>query len=295
MSIMTKTELQTTRERAHMRYLVGRAIGRVVVYVVIIAGAAVYLFPFLWMVSTSLKSVDQVYQWPPVWLPDPITFSNYPEAWAELPFPKFYANTLFVVTTCIIGSLLSCTIVAYGFSRLRFRGRDILFLVLLSTMMLPSQVTMIPLYMWYAQLGWVDTYRPLTVPSFFGSAFHIFLLRQFFMTIPHELDDAAKIDGCGYLRTLYSIILPLALPAMGVVAIFTFNSHWSEFLGPLIYLQSMEKYTIAIGLRLFQTRENIDMPWLMAMAVVALIPQVVIFFLAQRQLVQGVVLTGIKG
>lgn len=295
MSSAARAELTAVQHRAHTRYLVGRVIGRTLLYVVILAGCGLYLFPFLWMVSTSLKSLDQVYQWPPVWMPNPITFSNYADAWAELPFATFYRNTLFVVATCIVGSILSCTIVAFGFARLRFRGRNFLFLVLLSTMMLPGQVTMIPLYIWYAKLGWVDTYRPMTVPSFFGSAFHIFLLRQFFLTIPHELDDAAKIDGCGYLRTLYSIILPLALPAIGVVAIFNFNTHWSEFLTPLIYLQRLEKYTIAIGLRLFQTRENTDMPWLMAMAVVALMPQVIIFFLAQRQLVQGVVLTGIKG
>jgi multiple sugar transport system permease protein len=246
------------------------------------------------MLSTSLKEGPQVYTWPPVWVPDPFRFDNYGKAWDLLPFAQFYWNTLRITFLSIIGTVISCTLGAYGFARLRFRGRDFWFVILLATMMLPSQVTMIPQYIWFAKLGWVNTYLPLIVPHFLGNPFSIFLLRQFFMTIPHELDDAAKIDGCSFFGIYSQIILPLSKAAVGVVAIFSFTYHWNDFLNPLIYLQSIEQFTISLGLRMFQTNTFVDMQSLMAMSVVALIPQLVIFFIAQRYFVQGVVLTGLK-
>jgi len=279
------------------RYVyLGRKISqRGLVYLLLLAGAILFLIPFVWMLSTSLKEGPQVYRWPPVWIPDPVRFDNYTKAWNLLPFVQFYWNTVRISFLSIIGTVLSCTLAAYGFARLRFRGRDILFVLLLATLMLPNQVTMIPQYIWFAKLGWVNTYLPLIVPSFFGNPFSIFLLRQFFMTLPHELDDAAKIDGCSFFGIYAKIILPLSKAAVGVVAIFSFTYHWNDFLYPLIYLQSIEQFTISLGLRMFQTNTFVDMQSLMAMSVVALIPQLVIFFIAQRHLVQGVVLSGIKG
>ncbi len=279
------------------RYVyLGRKISqRGLVYLLLLAGAILFLIPFVWMLSTSLKEGPQVYRWPPVWIPDPVRFDNYMKAWNLLPFVQFYWNTVRISFLSIIGTVLSCTLAAYGFARLRFRGRDTLFVLLLATLMLPNQVTMIPQYIWFAKLGWVNTYLPLIVPSFFGNPFSIFLLRQFFMTLPHELDDAAKIDGCSFFGIYAKIILPLSKAAVGVVAIFSFTYHWNDFLYPLIYLQSIEQFTISLGLRMFQTNTFVDMQSLMAMSVVALIPQLVIFFIAQRHLVQGVVLSGIKG
>lgn len=276
-------------------YLGQRIFGRAAVYLLLVGGAILFLIPFLWMLTTSLKDGPQVYTWPPVWIPNPVRLDNYANAWQLLPFAQFYWNTIRITFLSIIGTVISCTLGAYGFARLRFRGRDFLFVILLATMMLPAQVTLIPQYVWFARLGWVNTYLPLIVPAFFGNPFSIFLLRQFFMTIPHELDDAAKIDGCSFFGIYSRIIMPLSNAAVGVVAIFSFTYHWNDFLNPLIYLQSMEQFTISLGLRMFQTNTFVDMQSLMAMSVVALIPQLVVFFIAQRHFVQGVVLTGIKG
>ena len=286
---------QAEARKARQSALVHSIVGRGMIYLLLLLGCIVFIFPFVWMLQTSLKDLSQVYIWPPEWFPRPLFWDNYPEAWNILPWGRFYINTIRLAALRIIGTLLSCTLCAYGFARLKFPGRDALFLVMLSTMMLPGQVTMIPLYLWFSQLGWIDTLLPLVVPSFFGSAFFIFLLRQFFMTIPHELDDAAKIDGCGYVRTFYSIILPLSGPVLGVVAIFTFTGAWNDFLGPLIYLTGIENYVVAIGLQWFQTRLDAHMPRLMAMAVVALLPQIILFFFTQKRMIQGVTLTGIKG
>lgn len=269
--------------------------GRVLLYTVIISGCALFMFPFAWMVSTSLKVGTQIYKWPPIWIPKPIRWQNYAEAWQELPFGLFYKNTITVTALNILGTLVSCSLAAFGFARMRFRGRDALFVVVLSTMMLPGQVTMIPLYIIFAKLGWVDTFKPLIVPSWFGSAFNIFLLRQFFMTIPHELDDAALIDGASRFGIYWRIALPLSKMALGVVAIFAFTWNWNNFMGPLIYLSTQEKFTIQLGLRQFQTNIYMDMAAIMSMSVVALVPQLVVFFFAQRHFVQGVVMTGIKG
>jgi ABC-type glycerol-3-phosphate transport system permease component len=273
------------------QHIVGRSIG----YGLLLAGAVLFLIPFVWMLSTSLKESQQVYVWPPVWIPNPVMPENYTRAWDLLPFTQFYWNTIRITFLSILGTVISCSLAAYGFARLRFRGRDFLFVILLATMMLPSQVTLIPQYVWFAKLGWVNSYLPLIVPAFFANPFSIFLLRQFFMTLPHELDDAAKIDGCSFLGIYARIILPLSKAAVGVVAIFSFTYNWNDFLNPLIYLQSMEQFTISLGLRMFQTNTYVDMQSLMAMSVVALVPQLVVFFLAQRHFVQGVVLSGIKG
>lgn len=295
-TVLARENIATTwHGRSHLRYQVRRILQRVLIYLLLAAGAILFLVPFVWMLSTSFKEGPQVYTWPPVWIPQPFRFDNYAKAWNILPFAQFYWNTTRITVLSIFGTVISCSLAAYGFARLRFRGRDLLFVVLLATLMLPYQVTLIPQYIWFAKLGWVNTYLPLIVPAFFGNPFSIFLLRQFFMTIPHELDDAAKIDGCDFFGIYSKIILPLSKTAIGVIAIFAFTYNWNDFLNPLIYLQSMEQYTISLGLRMFQTNTFVDMQSLMAMSVVALVPQLTVFFLAQRHLVQGVVLTGLKG
>jgi len=292
--VIVRQALSREARRGATARTVIRVIGRVLLYGVIISGCLVFMFPFVWMVSTSLKVGTQLYKWPPIWIPNPVRWQNYPESWSQLPFATFYKNTVMITGLNIIGTVLSCSLAAFGFARMRFRGRDILFLIVLSTMMLPGQVTMIPLYIIFAKLRWVDTFNPLVVPSWFGSAFNIFLLRQFFMTIPHDLDDAALIDGASHFGIYWRIILPLSRMALGIVAIMAFTWNWNNFMGPLIYLSSQEKFTIQLGLRQFQSNIYMDMAAIMSMAVVALIPQLVVFFFAQRYFVQGIVMTGIK-
>ncbi len=210
-------------------------------------------------------------------------------------FHLYLRNTLLVTGLAILGGTLSSSLVAYAFARLRAPGRDSLFILVLATIMLPAQVTMIPLFIIFRGLGWYDTLLPLIVPAFFGSAFYIFLMRQFFLTIPAELEDAAKIDGCGAFRTYWQVFLPLSKPVLVTVIVFSFVAHWNDFMTPLIYLNSVEKRTLALGLATFQDAWGVDIVSLMAASTVVLIPVLVIFFLAQRYFVQGVVMTGLKG
>ncbi|HXF62749.1 MAG TPA: carbohydrate ABC transporter permease [Caldilineaceae bacterium] len=272
------------------------AVFSAVIYLVILAGAFVLMIPFAWMVSTSLKQPGAVFDWPPKWIPEPVVWSNYPAAWNYLPFTTFLQNTLIITITTVFGQTLSASLVAYSFARLRWIGRNTLFLVVLATLMLPFHITMIPVFAIWKRFDAVDTLIPLIVPAFLGGgAFNIFLMRQFFMTIPPELDDAAKIDGCGVLGIYGRIILPLSKPVIGTVAIFSFLFHWNDFLGPLIYLNSIDKYTLALGLRLFQGQYNTKWELLMAASVIVMMPVLLIYFLAQRYFVQGIVFTGIKG
>jgi len=273
-----------------------RALYRLLLLLLVAAGSIIFIMPFAWMVSTSFKSSDEVLRFPPVWIPQTLHFENYTIPWHRLPFPTYYKNTLIVVIFNLIGTVLSSSIVAYGFARLRFRGRSWLFLLVLSTMMLPSQVTLVPTYYLFAKLGWVNSLWPLIIPVYFGSAFNIFLLRQFFMTISTELDDAAKIDGCGFFSIHWRIILPLARPALGVIAIFQFTYDWNDFFNALIYLNSPKNFTIALGLRTLQsTMLYTPMQHIMAMTLVAILPVLLVFVIAQRYFIQGIVITGIKG
>lgn len=281
-----------TRESSAAR--IRNKVGRWIIYALLITGSLVFIFPIFWMFTTSIKVPMDVVQWPPQWIPNPATWQAYPDSFDLVPFGIWYWNTAKLVVLNIVGTVLSCLIVAYSFARLRFRGRNIFFVILLATMMLPGQVTLIPLYIGFARLGWINTILPLVVPSFFGSAFFIFLMRQFLMTIPLELDEAATIDGCGYAGILFRIIVPLSKPVIGVTAIFTFTSNYNNFMGPLLYLREYEMMTLALGLRQFMIRSDVTQPMLMAMSSLALIPQVVIFFFAQRQMVEGITMTGIK-
>lgn len=277
------------------RYRVRKALGRFSIYFLLMAGAVVILIPFVWTVSTSLKTVPQALTYPPVWIPKPVVWSNYVEALTAMPFHIFYRNSLVITSLSILGQLLSCSLVAFGFARLRFPGRDWLFLVVLSTMMVPFQVLIIPRFVLFKYMGWLNTLKPLIVPSFFGGAFTIFLLRQYFMSIPLELDDAAKIDGCSYFGIYSRIVLPLSKPALGAIAVFEFMSSWRSFLAPLIYLSSEKNYTVPLGLNAFRTEYFIEWNLYMAAAAVAMAVPLIVFFVAQRYFIQGVALTGAGG
>ncbi len=261
-----------------------------------------FVLPFAWAFSGSLKNGYQVQQFPPQWIPDPVYWTNYLEIWQVVPLARFMLNTLFIAGMALVGQLLTASMVAYGFARFRFPFRDVLFMVVLSTMMLPIHVTLIPRFVMFFKLGWVDTFLPLIVPSFFGGTpFAIFLLRQFFKNIPIELDEAARIDGASYLRIFFSILLPLARSALLALAILGFLAEWEDFLQPLIYLQSTDKLTISVGLRFLATQVTSDLSgeptthYLMAASIVASIPPILVYIVAQRQLVQGIILTGSKG
>lgn len=254
-----------------------------------------FLVPFFWMLSTSFKSNEEVATWPPVWIPNPLQWSNYPRAMTFVPFGTYALNTAIIVGTALVGTLFSCTLIAYGFSRIEWKGRDTVFFIYLSTLMLPYQVTMIPLFIVFKNLKWVGTFLPLIVPSFFGSVFYVFLLRQFFMTIPRELSDAALIDGAGELTIFTRIILPLSKPALAVVALFTALGHYRDFLGPLLYLNDQSQYTISLGLQQFQRSYWAEWQLLMAASTVSVIPIIILFFLAQRTFIQGISITGLKG
>jgi multiple sugar transport system permease protein len=263
-------------------------------YLALILVCALFVAPFLWMVSTSLKPDTQIFQDKVEWIPRPAMWGNYPNALASFPFLLYLRNTLFVCVMVTLGTVVSSLLPAYGFSRIRWKGRDTLFVILLATIMLPAQVTMLPVFLIFRALGWTGTFLPLIVPSFFGSAFSIFLLRQFFLTIPQDLSDAARIDGCSELTTLFRVVAPLAKPAMATVALFAFTGAWMDFLTPLIYLHDESRYTLAVGLQAFLGRHNSEWSLLMAAATVITLPMVVLFFLTQKTFIRGIALTGIK-
>ncbi len=273
-----------------------RKIREILLFLLALVIACYFLFPFLWMVSTSLKTLGQTFTYPPEWIPRPVRLENYWEAWQEYaPFNLYLKNTVVITGLAVIGTVLSSSLVAFSFGRLRWPGRDGLFLILLSTMMLPYQVTLIPQFVLYTKLDWVDTYLPLIVPTFFGNPFCIFLLRQFIMSVPLELDEAARIDGCSNFMIYYKIILPLCKPALASAAVFTFMANWNDFMAPLIYLRTESKFTLQLGMLIFRSQSEVYWNHLMAVSVLALAPCLVIFFLVQRWFIEGIALTGIKG
>ena len=265
------------------------------VFIWISLGSLMFMFPLFWMLSTSLKSNEQVYTVPTVWIPNPIVWDNYPKALSRMPFWLFVRNSCITSFIPVIGAVLSASLVAYSFSRLRWPGRDFWFMVLIATMMLPGQVTMIPVYVLYSKLGWINTFLPLTVPWFFGGAFYVFMLRQFFTGIPMDLSEAALMDGCSHPRIWWNIILPLSKPALATVAVFTFLFAWNDFFGPLLYLTNQRLFTLQVGLQYFREQYGVAWQELMAASLVVLLPTLVIFFIGQRFFVQGITLTGLKG
>jgi multiple sugar transport system permease protein len=265
----------------------------VLLHGVLYAAAALTLLPFVWMVLTSFKELGEILQYPPQWLPTVVRFENYVNALTAAPFDRFYLNSLFVAISVTIGQIITCSLAAYAFARLHFWGRDVLFYIFLGTMMIPWQVTMIPSFMILYELGWIDTYAALIVPGL-ASAFGTFLLRQFFLTIPRELEDAAFIDGCSRFGVLWRIILPLSKPALATLAIFTFMAVFNDFLWALIVTNSQEMQTVQLGLAIFRDRYTTEWDKLMAGSVMATLPVLFVFFLGQQYFIKGITLSGLK-
>ncbi|MCM3573047.1 MULTISPECIES: carbohydrate ABC transporter permease [Mesobacillus] len=266
------------------------------VTLLLLAGSTLILMPLWWMISTSLKSPAEIAQYPPTFFPKEFNFNNYIEAWQTAPFTRWALNTLFLATVGTIGSVLVNSLVAYGFAKIKFKGRNALFVLVLSTMLIPGFVTMVPQYILFSKLGWIDTYLPLLVPAFLGSAFFIFLLRQFMMGIPNELIEAAVLDGAGHLQIWWHIMIPLTKPALITVAIFSFNGAWNDLLGPLLYINDESKYTLQIGLQTFKGTVQTQWHYLMAMSVTVLLPVVLLFFFFQKYFIEGSnISSGTKG
>ncbi len=283
--------------RAHPRLgrTASRRLGDLLTYAILLLGAVVIMIPPFWMISASFKTVDKIFIFPPEWIPRPFTLQNYIYILRDVPFPRFILNSLIVSGFTIIGQTLSASVVAFGFARLRFPGRNIIFVIMLSTMMIPFQVTMIPLFVIMRWLGFLNSLKALIVPAFFGSPFYIFLIRQYFMTLPFELDDAARIDGCNTFQIFARVILPLASPALASVVVLEFLASWNSFVGPLIFLNDQEKYTVSLGLSMFRNSFQTEWGALMAASVLSTLPVLLVFILAQQKLIGGIALTGIKG
>jgi multiple sugar transport system permease protein len=269
--------------------------GKTLAYFLITLTALSMVFPFYWMVTTSLKSEARVFRFPPEWIPYPPLWSNYVYIFSELPFGQYVFNSLKISLLWTLGVVLSSSLAAYAFARVRFWGRNVLFLITLAALMIPGQITMIPLYVIMVRIGWVDTHYPLIVPAFFGSAFGIFLMRQFFLTIPTELNDAAKIDGCSHFGIYWRILMPLAKPVIATLSLFSFMGSWNDLLGPVIYLYDEELFTLPLALTRFSGMYYTAWAYMMAGATISLLPILLIFLFTQQYFVRGVVLSGLKG
>ncbi len=277
------------------RKLLAQRAGSILYHAVLIGICIIVLLPLIWMVSSSLKNNNEIFVNPPRLIPAHPLWSNYPAAWQYIDFWHYFGNTLLVAGFSVCGTLFSCSLTAYSFARLRWKGRNVVFALCMGTLMLPFQVTMIPLYIIYRHLGWIGTYLPLIVPTFFGNAVYIFLLRQFLLTIPREIEEAADMDGAGPFSTFWRIILPLIKPALSVVAIFSFLDSWQDFLGPLIYLNDPNTFTLSVGLESYFSAHATAWAYLMAAAVIFTLPAILVFVVAQRTFIQGITLTGVKG
>jgi multiple sugar transport system permease protein/sn-glycerol 3-phosphate transport system permease protein len=291
---VTKTTSQTPRWE--MGVSQRRLVGAFATYFMLVIGAVILMIPFFWMLSTSLKTLDEVNTWPITWIPSEWIWQNYIDVFQRIPFARFLMNSIMLATGGIVGSIISCSLPGFGFARLRFPGRSFLFFVMLTTLMMPAWVVIVPHFMMFNTVGWLDTFLPIVVPSFFGNAFYIFLFRQYFLGIPKELEDAARVDGCSTFRIFWQIFLPMSLPVIATVAVFAFFYYWNDLLYPLVYFRSQHNFPVSLGMRMFQTAEFnvIHYPRMMAAALMSLIPCVLVFSFAQRLFIQGVVITGVE-
>jgi ABC-type glycerol-3-phosphate transport system permease component len=265
-------------------------------YFALLAGAVLLMLPFLWMVSTALKTPETSVQAPFRWIPSPPMWSNFRDGWTAEPFAHYFFNTVTITGTVIAGTLLTASMAAFSFSRLRWPGRNLVFFATLTTMMLPAQVTLIPIFLMFKDLGWLNTYRPLTIGAWLGGgAVNIFLLRQFMLTIPLELEDAARIDGCTSFGVYWRVVMPLSKTCLAMVAIFTFLGTWNDFMGPLIYLSTPDKSTLALGLQFFQGRYGVVLPYLMAVSLIVMAPCLLLFLSCQKLFTEGLTLGSVKG
>lgn len=251
--------------------------------------------PFFWMIATSLKEQAAVFAYPPQWIPNPVQLDNYFRAWTMFPMGTAYLNSFKISILVTIGTLFSCSMAGYAFAKMEFRGKKLIFLVLLATMMIPGQVTMIPMFLWFKQISWLDTHWPLIIPPILTNAFGVFLLRQFMHSIPSELEDAGRIDGLNPWQIYWSIVLPNSRPALAALGIFTYMYHWNNFLGPLIYLNTSEKFTLPLLIASFQGLYSTDWTLLMAASCITLLPVLLIYLFAQRYFIEGITLSGLKG
>lgn len=266
------------------------------ILVILILGAIIMSMPFVWLVSSSFKPLEKIFIFPPEWIPNPFRPQNYTEALLYKPFGLYLFNTMRIVVLNMIAIVLTASFCGYGFARIRFPGRDFWFAIVLATLMIPYFVLMVPQFIMFSRMGWVDTFLPLTVPFFFGGgAFNIFLFRQFFRSLPEELADAGRIDGCTEFGIYWRIMLPLSKPALATVAIFTFLAAWNDYIGPLLYLRSDYNFTVAIGLATFRGVMKTEWNLLMAASTAMILPVILLFFFAQRYFVDGLVLSGLKG
>lgn len=269
---------------------------RILLYLFLITGALICLLPLYWLIRSSLMSLSQIFMMPPKWVPDPFVFSNYEEALTILPFGRYFLNTFFIVIMTVAGTVITSAVSAYSFARIQWKGRDTVFGILMTSMMLPYAVTLIPTFIGWTALGMVDTYVPLIAPAWFGGGmFSVFLLRQFFIGLPKELDESAVLDGAGKLRIFISIVLPLSKPALISVALFAFMNAWNDFLAPLVYINSEEKFTLALGLQQFQGMYNAQWHLMMAAATMTVIPMVILFLIGQKYFIEGIATSGLKG
>ncbi|MBN2470500.1 MAG: carbohydrate ABC transporter permease [Anaerolineae bacterium] len=288
-------QAKTQRPQGRFGWSQRQQTDRVIGYLLLSVLALFFLIPLYWMFSTALKNQQQTFAIPPEWVPNPPQWSNFEQVFTEVPFARFFLNTAFLVVMNIIGQLFAVTLVGYGFARLRFPGRSFLFLLMLSTLMIPYQVTLVPRFILFAKLGMINSYVPLILPAFTGSPFLIFLVRQYMMSIPYDLDEAAYIDGATRFQVFRHIILPLARPALVLVTVFTFIEVWNDFLQPLIYLNKPEMFTVSLGLSFFQGARETNWNLLMAASVLAMLPPLILFFFAQKQLIGGISIEGLKG
>lgn len=270
-------------------------VGKIVAYLLLLFTAATMIFPFYWMIATSFKSEARVFAFPPDWIPNPAILSNYTYILTELPFARYTYNSAKISALWTLGIILSSSLAAYAFARVRFWGRETLFVITLAALMIPGQITMIPLYVLMTRIGWVDTHLPLIVPAYLGSAFGIFLIRQYFMTIPQELNDAAKIDGCSHFGIYWRIMMPLAKAVIATLALLSFMGSWNDLLGPVIYLFDEELFTLPLALTRFRGMYYTAWANMMAGATITLLPILVVFLFTQQYFVRGVVLSGLKG
>ena len=302
--------VQARQPEYHIDPVLKRRAGSVLLHIVVVLGALVFAAPLIWMLSTAFKTSGQVFTSPPRLLPDPVSTSGFSRPFQQLPFGHFYLNTVVITTLNIVGLLFSASLGGFAFARMRFPGRNVLFVLVLATMMLPEQVTIIPIYVGWARLGsflsdhlghhisFLNTPVPLSIPAFFAGnyagAFAIFLVRQYMLTIPLDYDDAARIDGAGWFQIFFRIVLPQSVPALGVISIYAFTWNWNDYLGPLIYLNQTNSFTLARGLALLNSRFTTDYTGIMAQTVLSLIPVLIVFFVAQRSYIQGTVISGVK-
>ena len=283
-----------TRLSTPGRIRAARAGGKVSTYTVLWLGAFLYAIPFMWMVRTSFMRLDKLFEDPPQIWPDPWIWQNYIDMWETGPFANWIVNSMILVALGMLGQTVISIFVAFGFARTQFPGRNQLFILILATMMLPGHVTIVPKFIMFRQLGLLDSLWPVALPDLFGQAFYIFILRQFFLTLPVELDEAAEIDGANLIQVLFRVVIPLSKPAIATVSVFNFINKWNEFFEPFVFIQTPEKLTLAVGIRWFRTQYGTEFQMLMAASIVSVAPIIIVFFFAQKQFVRGIALTGIK-